>query len=1049
MSKFVHLHTHTHYSLLDGLSKIGPLVDRAKELGMDAVAITDHGNLYGSVEFYKKAKKEGIKPIIGVETYVAKGSRHSKNPKTDSVRYHLTLLVKNETGYGNLVELITKSHLEGFYYKPRIDKELLESHSEGLVCLSGCFSSEIGRLLRAGKMNEAEDVARYYHSIFGDDYYLEIQPHDKETLWPGLVELSKKTGIPLVATQDSHYLTVDDAPIHDVLLAIQTNNQVYDEDRLTFKEHNSSFRSQEEMIEIFKDLPEAIESTVKIADKCNFEFELGKVHLPEYQLPNGENSDDHLEALVEEGAKKRYGKITKEVRGRIDHELNVIKKTGFADYFLIVQDFVNWAKNHGIVVGPGRGSAAGSIVSYSLNITDVDPLKYDLLFERFLNPERNEPPDIDIDFADNRRDEVLGYIRDRFGEDHVAQIITFGTMAPRAAVRDAGRAMGLPYALCDRIAKLIPFIPNQGKETLDKYVEKTPELKQLYMSDPQIKELIDVATRLDGVARHASVHAAGVVVSKEPLTKYLALQRAPQYENITITQLDMHGVEDLGLLKIDLLGLRNLTIIEEARRLIKELHGEDIDVSHLPPDDKKTFALLQSGETTGIFQFESSGMRRYMKDIVPTELEDLVALVALYRPGPMELIPSYIKRKHGKEEVTFIHPGLEPIFKDTYGIGVYQEQMMRIATDLAGYTMPEADTLRKAIGKKIRKLLNEQQEKIVGGLTKNGIDKKTAEKIWELFPPFARYGFNRAHAVSYALIGYQTAYLKAHYPVEFLTALLNNAGADVERVAFFIAEANRTGIEVLPPDVNKSSSRFVPDEKNIRFGLSAIKNVGEKISDSIVEERLRNGPYESLTAFAKRAKQYGLNKKVLESLTKSGALDSLRVERMTVLQNIDFILKVAGNGSSPQTSLFGGENSFEIKLKDAPKPATKTEKLGWEKELMGLYVTDHPIKGYLEKHGGKDIKPISETYKERDNRSVNVCGVISSIQRIQTKTGAPMLFVKLEDLNDNIEILVFAETLSKYANVWVENTAVLVNGKVSKRNGETKLICQKIQAIEI
>jgi len=1049
MSKFVHLHTHSHYSLLDGLSKIAPLVERAKELGMDAVAITDHGNLYGSLEFYKQAKKEGIKPIIGVETYVAKGSRFSKDSKIDAVRYHLTLLVKNRIGYENLTELITKSYLEGFYYKPRIDKELLEKHSEGLICLSGCFAGEVGKLLRADRISEAETVAGYYHNIFGDDYYIEIQPHDKEVLWPKLIELSKKIGVPLVATQDSHYLVTDDSPIHEVLLAIQTNNQVDDEDRLTFKEHNSSFRSPDEMIEIFQDLPDAIENTVKIAEKCDFEFELGKVHLPEYPLPNGEDSFEHLVKLVENGAIRRFGKITKEIKERIDYELSVIKKTGFADYFLIVQDFVNWAKAHGIVVGPGRGSAAGSIVSYSLNITDVDPLKYGLLFERFLNPERNELPDIDIDFADNRRDEVLGYIRDKYGENHVAQIITFGTMAPRAAVRDAGRALGLPYSLCDRIAKLIPFMPNQGKETLDKYIEKSPELKQLYTSDPQIKNLLDIAGRLDGVARHASVHAAGVVVSKKPLTHYLALQRAPQDENIVITQLDMHGVEDLGLLKIDLLGLRNLTIIEETRRLVREIHGVDIDTHTLPLDDKKTFKLLQSGETTGVFQFESSGMRRYMKDIVPTELEDLVALVALYRPGPMELIPSYIKRKHGKEKVTFIHPKLEPIFNNTYGIGVYQEQMMKVATDLAGYTLPEADTLRKAIGKKIRKLLNEQQEKIISGLIKNGIDKKTAEKIWELFPPFARYGFNRAHAVSYALIGYQTAYLKAHYPVEFLTALLNNAGADIERVAFFIAEGSRIGIEVLPPDVNKSSSTFVPDAGNIVFGLSTIKNVGEKISDAIVEERFKNGPYESLTGLVKRTKQYGLNKKSLEALIKSGGVDSLGVERMTALTNLDLILKAAGNGSSPQTSLFGDESSYEVKLRPAQNPASKAEKLAWEKELIGLYVTEHPLKGYLENNGGNGMKPIGEALNLKENASVNVCGVIVGIQRIQTKTGSPMLFVKLEDLSDNIEILVFSETLSKYASLWEEHKAVLVSGKISKRNGDTKLICQRVQTIEL
>lgn len=1046
MSKFVHLHTHTHYSLLDGLSKIEPLVRRAKELNMEALAITDHGNLYGSVEFYKAAKKEGIKPIIGVETYVAKGSRHSRDPRVDNVRYHLTLLAKNKVGYRNLVALITKSHLEGFYYKPRIDKPLLEEHHEGLVCLSGCVSGEIGRLLRTGREKEAEDVAKYYKELFGDDYYIEIQPHNPE-LHPKLVSIARKLHIPLAATQDSHYLTREDAPIHEVLLAIQTNNQVEDEDRLTFKDHDSSFRSAEEMAALFKDLPEAIENTVRIAEKCNFEFDIGTLHLPEFPLPKGTSAMEYLRTLAEQGIASKYGKATKAIRERLEAELAVIEKTGFADYFLIVQDFVNWAKKRGIVVGPGRGSAAGSLVSYVLNITDVDPLKYNLLFERFLNPERNEPPDIDIDFADNRRDEVLGYIREKYGEHRVAQIITFGTMAARAAVRDAGRALGLPYSFCDRIAKMIPFVANQGKEKMEQYIARTPELKHLYETDKQARNLLDVASRLEGVARHASVHAAGAVVSKKPLTEYLALQRAPQDENTIITQLDMWGVQDLGLVKIDLLGLRNLTIIEETIRLVKELRGEEINISEIPLDDEKTYALLRTAENAGIFQFESSGMRRYMKEIKPTEFEDLVALVALYRPGPMELIPSYIRRKHGKEKVHYIHPKLEPIMKETYGIGVYQEQMMRIATDLAGYTLTEADTLRKAIGKKIKKLLDAQKEKIIKGLMKNGIDKKTAEKIWELFPPFARYGFNRAHAVSYALIGYQTAYLKAHYPVEFLTALLNNAGTDIERVSFFINEANRMGIEVLPPDVNNSMSRFVPENGNIRFGLSTIKNVGEKITDAIVEERLRKGPYQNLVEFAERTNQYGLNKKALESLVKSGALDSLGVERATALLNLDLILKAARSARTTSQSLFQNR-SFEVKLTPAPEPASKTERLAWERELIGLYITEHPLKSYIEQNGARGIQPIGKTLDEQENKSVTICGVISRIQRSATKNGSPMLFVKVEDISDNIEILVFSDTLGKNPSLWKENNTVIINGRVSKRNGDTKLICLEATPLE-
>ncbi|MBI2595019.1 MAG: DNA polymerase III subunit alpha [Candidatus Colwellbacteria bacterium] len=1051
MSKFVHLHTHTHYSLLDGLSQIDPLILRAKELDMNALAVTDHGNLYGSVEFYKKAKAAGIKPIIGVEAYVAKHSRLSKEPRIDNVRYHLTLLVKNKEGYLNLVELVTKSHLEGFYYKPRIDKELLEKYHKGLICLSGCFSGEVAKLLRAGKHEESEEVVKYYHDLFGEDYYLEIQPHNPD-IYASLVEFSRKFEIPLVATQDSHYLTREDAPIHDILLAIQTNNRIDEEDRLTFRDHDVSFRSGEEMVELFKDLPEAIENTVEVARKCNFDFELGKLILPRYPLPEGAESNAYLKKLALAGVKERYGSLNDEVRERLTHELETIKKTGLADFFLITQDMVNWAKGRGIVVGPGRGSAGSSLVSYALKITEVDPLKYDLLFERFLNPERNEMPDFDIDFADNRRDEVVGYLRDKYGENHVARIITFGTMAARAAVRDAGRAIGLPYSFCDRIAKLIPFVANLGKESIPRYIEKTPELKELYRTDPEVKNLLDIATSLEGVARHASVHACGTVITQKPLTQYIPLQRAPQDENLVITQIEMHGVEDLGLLKIDLLGLRNLTIIEETLRLVKELRGEEIKISEIPLDDEGTYEFLQTGETTGVFQFESAGMRRYMKDIKPTDLEDLTALVALYRPGPMELIPSFIKRKFGREKVTYLHPKLEPILKNTYGIGVYQEQMMRIATDLAGYTLPEADTLRKAIGKKIKSLLDRQREKLVGGLIKNGIEPRTAEKIWGLFPPFARYGFNRSHAVAYALIGYQTAYLKARYPVEFTTALLNNSASDVERIAYLVGEANRMGIKILSPDANESGSEFTPANGNIRFGLSAIKNVGVNIAEIIVEERLRNGPYEGLANFAHRIRPHGLNKKVLESLIKSGALDSLGTDRMTALINTDLILKTAGSTKPTpnRQSLFGGNHKFEIQLKLAETPATKSDRVTWEKELLGLYLTDHPLKDYLLKNPDPGTLPIEKISQEqREGSTVKICGVISRVQRVQTKNGSPMLFVKVEDLSDNIEILVFSDILGQDPYLWQENKPVIVDGRISRKDGETKLVCIEAHAIKI
>lgn len=1050
--KFVHLHTHTHYSLLDGLSKVDQLVNRAKMLGMEALAITDHGNIYGAVEFYKACKKADIKPIIGVETYVAKHSRLSKDPKVDNVRYHLTVLAKNNTGYKNLTELITKSHLEGFYYKPRIDMELLEMHKEGLIVLSGCFSGEVAKLLRADNIKGAEEVASHYKKIFGEDYYIEIQPESPD-LHKKLIDLARKLDIQLVATQDSHYLTKEDADAHEVLLAIQTNGRLDDEDRFTFKGFDSSFSSTEEMYEKMKHIPESLENTVKIAEKCNFEFELDNIILPKYDTPENKDANLYLRDLLNKRVFEKYPDLTDEVKERVEYELSVIEKTGFADYFLIVQDFVNWAKDHGIVVGPGRGSAAGSIISYILGITGVDPIKYNLLFERFLNPMRISMPDIDLDFADLRRDEVLGYIKDKYGEDKVAQIITFGTMAARASVRDAGRALGFSYAFCDRIAKLIPFEPNLNKSDtkLDKYIESVPELKEEYASDPDVRKLIDSALKLEGVCRHASVHACGVVVSKEPLTDYMALQRSPQHEDSVITQFEMHSVEDLGLLKIDLLGLKTLTIIEETLRLLRELHDIDIDISKIPLDDKKTYELLQTGETTGVFQFESSGMRRYMKELQPTELEDLTALVSLYRPGPLDLIPSFINRKFGKEKVTYLHPKLEPILKTTYGIGIYQEQMMRIARDLGGYTLPEADTLRKAIGKKIKSLLAEQEKKLVEGMIKNGIDELTAKRIWDLFPPFARYGFNRSHAVCYALIGYQTAYLKANYPVEFMTAVLNNSRDDVDRIAFLVNDMKKMDIEVLPPDINKSVAVFVPEGKNIRFGISAIKNIGANITNILVNERLRGGPYTSIEDVATRINHRDLNKKSIEALAKGGAMDSLGIDRMTIIKNLDEILKVKSAGASlgndNQVSLFGGE-PIKIKLKlEESESATKAQKLSWEKELLGLYVTDHPLREYEEIAKKKKLLPISEIQKEEDGNTIKTYGLITRIKAIQTKNGDPMLFAKIEDLSDTIEILIFKDVLEKTQEIWEENNIIGISGRITKRDGETKIICKTAKII--
>jgi len=1052
LSKFTHLHVHSQYSLLDGLPKIPDLLDYVKELGMDSVALTDHGVLYGAVSFYKEAVKRGIKPIIGAELYVANNKMTDKRPNIDHKRYHLVLLVKNEQGYKNLVKLITKAHLEGFYYKPRIDEELLEKHADGLIGMSACLQGRIPKLIMAKKLKEAEEKACQYQKIFGEgNFYLELQHHpnikEQETVNQAIIAIAKKTNIPLVATQDLHYLRPEDADAQDILMLINTGADANDPERLTMKQDDFSMTSQEQMIQFFEKTPEAIVNTQKIADLCDFKMELGKIKLPGFDVPDNKTADEYLKELVFERLENRYPKPDKKVKDRIEYELSIITKTGFASYFLIVQDFVNWAKSKRIIVGPGRGSAAGSIVSYVLGITGIDPLKYDLLFERFLNPERISFPDIDLDFTDRRRDEVLNYVSEKYGRDKVAQIITFGTMAARAVIRDVGRALQYEYSYCDKLAKMIPF-----SFTLSDSLKKIKEFRDIYEEDIKAKRLIDLAKKLEGVARHASTHACGVVISAEPLENIVPLQHPTQNDQNIVTQYEMHAIEELGLLKMDFLGLKNLTVIEDTLSRIYVIHNKAIDIENIPLDSKEVYKALRNGRTAGVFQLEGAAMTRYLMELKPTEFEDIVAMITLFRPGPMEFIPSYIKRKHGKEKVEYLHPKLKPILEKTYGICIYQEQLLQIARDLAGFTYGQADILRKAIGKKIKSLLDEQKDKLIQGMKDNNVSDKVAKEIWEWVLPFAQYGFNKSHSVSYAMISYQTAYLKTHFPMEFMASLLTSERHDVEKIAFLIEECKKMKIEVLPPDINESLTNFtvVPDQKQIRFGLSAIKNVGSNIVKAITEERKANGLFKNLADFLSRVSSKDLNKKSLESMARAGVFDSI-IERNQILSNIEDILEFnkehQKKKNSGQRNLFEGKINLgsDIRLASAT-PASKKEKLEWEKELLGLFVTSHPLDGFKSIFD-KKASPLGKITREIEGKKIRIAGILSDLKKIITKNGKPMLFVKLEDLTDKIEVVVFPSILERNPLCFQENKIVFITGRVSFKDNSPKIICDEVQEI--
>jgi len=1052
---FTHLHVHSHYSLLDGLARPEQLLKQAKEMGLDALALTDHGVMYGAIEFYSLAKKMGIKPIIGCEVYLAPNSLADKTPKIDSKFYHLVLLAKNKTGYYNLLKLVTIAELEGFYYKPRVDKEVLKEHSDGLIALSACAKGEIPSALLVDDYKKASHLAQEYQEIFGkDNFYLELQHHpelpDQEKINDGLLKLSKELNIPAVITTDVHYTKKEDKKAQDVLLAIQTGTDIGNQDRLSMKEMDLYFKSSEEIEKDFSKHPELFENIKKIVDQCNLELDLGEIILPHFTTPKGEDSFQYLKKISLQNFKKIYSLKNKEAKKRFDYELEIIKKTGFSDYFLIIQDFIRFTKEENILTNT-RGSAAGSLIAYVLGITSVDPLEHGLYFERFLNPERIQPPDIDLDIADNRRADLINYITEKYGQDHVAQIITFGIMKSRMAVRDVTRALGHPYALGDQISKLLP-----QNITIDKALSIVPELRQLYETDTDAQDIIDMAKQLEGVARHASTHAAGVVISREPLVHYSPLQHSSRNDQEVITQYDMYALEKIGLLKVDILGLANLTIIKNALRIIKKVYGDEIDLDKVGFEDKKVYKLLSDGNTVGVFQVESGGMRRYLQELKPTKFEDIIAMLSLYRPGPMEFIPSFINRKRGKEKIIYLHPKLKPILEKTYNICIYQEQLMQIAHDLGGFSMAEADVLRKAVGKKIKTLLQAQREKLIEGMIKNDIKKPIAEKIWAWVEPFARYGFNKSHSASYARITYQTAWLKAHYPNAFMAALLTSDFGNLDRIAIEIAECQRLGIEVKPPSVNESFAEFGTDKKtgNIYFSLAAIKNVGEGVATIIQEERQNNGIFENLTDFLKRMPRQALNKKTLESLIKAGALDCFGDRELMadhLEEIVDWVYRFHNHKNDNQISLFGESDSDDVldhlKRNNSIKPSNKTQRINWEREYLGIYLTGHPLDSYKNVLG-KIALTVSQLDPRHLGRKIKVCGFISRIQKVRTKRGKSMVFTRLADYNNSIEVVLYPTVLANNLAVLREDKVLLVEGKMDKRNGSYQIIGERLEEIE-
>ncbi len=1095
MGQFVHLHIHSEFSLLDGANRIKDLPVRAKELGMDAMAITDHGVMYGAIDFYKACKKEGVKPIIGCEVYVAPRSRFDKEPGVDNKYNHLILLAKNNQGYKNLSKLVSLGFIDGYYYKPRIDLEILEKYSEGLVCLSACLAGSVNQALLNGQNEKAEEIALWHKRVFGEDYYIELQNNGiKEQVLANqkLVQLARKLDIPLVATNDAHYLKKEDAYNHEVLLCIQTGKRMSDEDRMKFDTEELYVKSPEEMIDYFKAFPDAIENTVKIAEKCNVEFEFGHTILPNYEVPEGyETHYDFLEDLCKKGMVKRYGSsIPEEYQKRAEYELGVIKKMGYVDYYLIVWDYIHYAKTHNIPVGPGRGSGAGSILAYAIEITDIDPMKYNLLFERFLNPERVSMPDFDVDFSDEQRQEVIDYVCRKYGHDHVSQIITFGTLAAKNAIRNVGRALDISLAETDKIAKMIP---NELHITIKKALEQNIELKNLYENDERIHKFLDVSMALEGMPKNTSTHACGVVITKDPVDSYVPLYVR---DGQNATQYIMTTLEELGLLKMDFLGLRTLTVIKDTKEMVKKDHGIDVEFDK-DMNDPKVYKLWQDGKTCGVFQFESQGMKNFMQDLKPDCLEDLIAGVSLYRPGPMDQIPRYVRGKQtGQNEYT--HPSLEPILNVTYGCMVYQEQVMQIVRDLAGYSLGRADLVRRAMGKKkldvmakerevfIHGQVDEEGNVIVPGCVRNGIDEVSANKIFDEMAEFAKYAFNKSHAACYAVVSYQTAFLKAYYPPEFMAAMLNSYLGNLDKVPVYIEECKSLNIEILKPSINESELKFTAINGNIRFGLGSIKNVGIQPVENIIKERNENGKFQSFTDFCERIADASVNKKCIESLIKSGAFDEFEQNRSTLLASfegiVDTIQSTKKKGLEGQFSMFDfgatnddvENNMDDIKYAFVEKEEfSEKELLSQEKEMLGIYLSGHPLsklKEEIEKQttiSTRDIDAIDnktnideeniselemvsgydlqKASKFRDGQEVKIAGIITSIKKKFTKTNRIMAFVTIEDLYGQAEIIAFENAYLTAKDSLIEENIVLIKGRLSIREEEkTTIIANEI-----